>query len=445
MGMATPDPRSLSPKGTITCPVAPRYTRTMTEHTTTDAPAVSSAFTPLQLGPLTLPNRFIKAAANENMSRKGAPTRAMRLHHEELARGGVGMTTMAYLAVEKEGITLPDQLWLHDDVLPELAAVTAAVHRAGGKICAQITHGGSFVTGVFVPRRLQSSVSGFNPAGLLRGNVLRRAMNASDMDRMVDLFVAAAERCVSAGFDAVEIHMGHGYLLNQFISPMDNTRDDAFGGSAVNRVRFPARVLEAVKAAVGQRIAVLAKINVSDGRSRGATVEDGIVTAQALEAAGADMLVLSAGRNVESGWMTFGSNMNLDAMLRVLGKRSLSGMAIAATAKSAPKIDFRELYLLEYSRQIRAAVSLPLAYLGGVKSFDNVQTVLREGFNAVALARALLREPGLVNQWRDRPEQPSLCDSCNSCVAYIYHPAGTWCIHRPPNQLEDNRVLASVS
>ena len=143
---------------------------------------------------------------------------------------------------------------------------------------------------------------------------------------------------------------------------------------------------------------------------------------------------------VEAAW-----SAAIDAMLRVLGKYSLSGMAIAATARTAPKVDFRELYLLEYSRQIRAAVSLPLAYLGGVKSLENVRTVLGEGFDAVAMARALLREPELVNQWREQPEQPSLCDNCNSCVAYIYHPGGTWCIHRPPNRLEDNRVLASAS
>ena len=126
------------------------------------------AYEPMQVGPITLPNRFIKAGANENMSMAGMPTRAMLEHHRELAAGGVGMTTMAYLAVDKVGRTLPDQLWLNDDVVPELRAVTDAVHSEGGKIAAQITHGGSFVTGIFVPRRLQSSVSGLNPAGLLR-------------------------------------------------------------------------------------------------------------------------------------------------------------------------------------------------------------------------------------------------------------------------------------
>ena len=405
---------------------------------------LTAAYEPLKLGPITLPNRFIKAGANENMSKQGRPTRAMRLHHEELIKGGVGMTTMAYVAVEKDGRTLPDQVWIHDEAMPDLRAVTHAVHEAGGKIAAQLTHGGSFVTGVFVPRRLQSSVSGFNPAGLLRGNMFRRAMTERDMDRMVNLFVIAAERCYDAGFDAVEIHMVHGYLLNQFLSPLDNQRTDVYGGSAENRARFPARVLKAVKKAVGDRIAVMAKINVADGRSKGAQLEDGVITAKILEQAGADMLVLSGGRNVESGWFTFGSNMNLEAMLRVLGKWSLSGMAIASTQAAVPKIEFKALYFWEYSTKIREAVDLPLAYLGGVKSADNVAQCMAAGFEAVQLARALLREPDLVNQWRDGGGE-SLCDNCNSCVAYIYHPAGTWCIHRPANVLEDNQVLASAS
>ena len=155
------------------------------------------------------------------------------------------------------------------------------------------------------------------------------------------------------------------------------------------------------------------------------------------------MLVLSGGRNVESGWFMFGSNMNLEAMQRVLGRWSLSGMAIRATSKTAPKVTFKELYFWEYSKKIRAAVTVPLAYLGGVKTADNVAKCMAEGFDAVVLARALLREPDLVNKWRDHPEEASLCDNCNSCIAYIYHPAGTWCIHRPPNSLKDNQTIAS--
>ena len=409
----------------------------------TDQTALARAWEPLQIGPITLRNAFIKAATNENMSKKGVPTQAMLEHHRALAEGGVGMSTMAYLAVEKTGRTLADQIWLRPEAVADLRAVTDAVHTAGGKMSAQITHGGSFVTGTFVPAPLQSASGGLNAAGLLCGNVLRRAMNRRDMDAMVARFVEGAELCVEAGFDAVEIHMGHGYLLNQFISPMDNRRKDEFGGSAENRVRFPARVLQAVKAAVGDRIAVLAKINVDDGRSRGAHVEDAIVTAQALEAAGADMLVLSGGRNVESNWFTFGSSMNLEAMMSVIGKWTLTGIAVASTARTAPKVEFKELYFWDYSTQIRSAVSMPLAYIGGVKSTANVAQIMAGGFEGVVMGRALLREPDLINRWQAAPEEPSQCDSCNSCLAYIYHPAGTWCIHRPANVLAKNLIPAS--
>ena len=401
------------------------------------------AWEPLQIGPVTLRNAFIKAATNENMSKKGVPTQAMLEHHRTLAEGGVGMSTMAYLAVEKTGRTLADQIWLHAEVLPDLKAVTDAVHQAGGKLAAQITHGGSFVTGTFVPAPLKSASGGLNAAGLLCGNVFRRAMNLHDMDEMVARFVEGAELCVKAGFDAVEIHMGHGYLLNQFISPLDNRRSDEFGGGPENRVRFPARVLRAVKDAVGDRIAVLAKINVDDGRTRGAHVEDAIVTAKALEEAGADMLVLSGGRNVESNWFTFGSSMNLEAMMQVIGKWTLTGIAVASTAKTAPKVTFKELYFWEYSTQIREAVSMPLAYIGGVKSTANVEQIMAGGFEAVVMGRALLREPDLINRWQTSPEEPSQCDRCNSCLAYIYHPAGTWCIHLPANELEKNLIPAS--
>ena len=409
----------------------------------TDQTALAQAWEPLQIGPITLRNAFIKAATNENMSKRGVPTQAMLEHHRALAEGGVGMSTMAYLAVEKTGRTLADQIWLRPEVVTDLRAVTDAVHTAGGKISAQITHGGSFVTGTFVPAPLQSASSGLNAARLLCGNVFRRAMNRRDMDAMVARFVEGAELCVEAGFDAVEIHMGHGYLLNQFISPMDNRRKDEFGGSPENRVRFPARVLQAVKAAVGDRIAVLAKINVDDGRSRGAHVEGAIVTAQALEAAGADMLVLSGGRNVESNWFTFGSSMNLDAMMQVIGKWTLTGIAVASTARTAPKVAFKELYFWDYSTQIRSAVSMPLAYIGGVKSTANVAQIMAGGFEGVVMGRALLREPDLVNRWQVAPEEPSQCDSCNSCLAYIYHPAGTWCLHRPAHELAKNLIPAS--
>ena len=218
--------------------------------TTTPTP-----FDPVTIGPITLRNRFIKSGANEAMCLEGKPTKALVKHHRDLAAGGVGMTTVAYMAVAKVGRTLPNQIWMRPEVIPDLRVLTQAVHAEGAAISAQITHGGSFVTGMKVPGRTISSSSGFNPAGLMKGNILQRAMNEDDMARVEAEFVQAAELAREGGFDAVELHMGHGYLLNQFISPLSNRRTDEYGGSAENRVRFPARVLAAVKGAVGKDMA----------------------------------------------------------------------------------------------------------------------------------------------------------------------------------------------
>jgi 2,4-dienoyl-CoA reductase-like NADH-dependent reductase (Old Yellow Enzyme family) len=409
--------------------------------------STTSPFDPVRIGPLQLRNRFIKSGANEAMSFKGVPTKALLRHHRDLARGGVGMTTVAYMAVAPEARTLSNQIWMNPDIMPDLRALTAAVHGEGAAISAQITHGGSFVTGMKVRGRTISSTAGFNPAGALKGNFLQRAMTEADMVRVIAEFVAAARMARDAGFDAVELHMGHGYLLNQFISPLSNRREDEYGGTAENRVRFPARVLAAVKAAVGDTTAVLAKINVADGTRRGATVEDGIVTAKALQAAGADMLVLSGGRNVESTWFMFGSRMNRAEIVKVLKQQGdwLTAFAMRGAAASEPNITFREMYFLEYSRKIRASVSLPLAYLGGVKSLANAEQAVAEGFDCVVLARALLQDPALVNKFRSGELTQSGCDNCNGCVAYIYHPAGTRCVLHPPNDLALNRIPASAA
>ncbi len=402
------------------------------------------AFSPLKIGPIELSNRFIKSGANENMYRDGFPTKALLKHHQDLAAGGIALTTMAYAAVAKIGRTLPDQLWLRPEVLPDLKAITNAVHAQGGKISLQLTHGGSFVTSIFIPHRTISSSGGLNVAGLFHGNFLQRAMNEKDMSLVIGQFADGARLAREAGFDAVELHMGHGYLLNQFISPLSNRRNDEYGGSAENRVRFPVRVLRAVKDAVGTDMAVIAKINVADGVRRGATADDAVVTAQALEAAGADLLVLSGGRNVESTWFMFGSPMNQEEFAKVFKNQPLQRLLMKAAAAGTPKdLKFREMYFEEYSRKVRASVKMPLAYLGGIKSIDNVNKALGEGFDAVAMARVLLHDPALVNHFRDGSVRQSGCTSCNACIPQIYNKAGTYCVLNAPNDPALNEIRAS--
>ncbi|WP_428744618.1 NADH:flavin oxidoreductase [Stutzerimonas sp.] len=390
-----------------------------------------SPFTPLRVGPLTLRNRFIKAATNEGMSIDGVPSKQLVRFHESMAAGGVAMTTLAYCSVSLDGRTLPGQIVLQPDSLPHLRALTDAVHRHGGAASAQITHGGcfTFLRERATPRPLSAS-GGFNKIGMLSGMFRKQAMRETDMNRVIGEFVQGARLAREAGFDAVEIHMGHGYLLSQFISPLYNKRRDEYGGSLENRLRFPRQVLRAVLDAVGNDMAVLCKYSITEGVRGGNRPDDGVAIARLLEREGAHMLVLSAGMNAESITTMFGSSFPKEN--RVRPSNPLVAAAMAIQQLREPVVDFRELYLLEHSRRIRQAVELPLAYLGGVTSLQGTQQVLGEGFDALALGRALIAEPDLVAKFADGTSERGICTACNRCVAMMYTPGGTSCVLGAP-------------
>lgn len=401
-----------------------------------------SPFSPIRLGPLELRNRFIKSATNEGMAPAGVPTKALVKHHQSMAAGGVGMTTVAYCAVSPDGRTFVDQIQLDDATLPHLRVLTDAVHREGAAACAQITHGGAFS---FLPelstRYPLSSSGGFNAAGVLSGRLFKTAMKGDDLERIASEFVAGARRAQQAGFDAVEIHMGHGYLLSQFLSPAYNKRRDEYGGSAEKRARFPARVLARVKEAVGDKLAVTCKISVYEGFRGGGTAEDAVVIARTLEREGANLIVLSGGMNVEAPWAIFGSPLPKEATDVV--ENPIVRLASRLQRLMQPKIEFHPMYLLEHSRKVRAAVKMPLAYLGGAKSLAGVQQAMAEGFDCVVMGRALIHDPDLVNQFRDGRATESGCTSCNRCVVSMYTPGGTTCVIKGLNDPALNRIPAN--
>ena len=387
-------------------------------------------FEPLTIGPLTLRNRIIKSATNEGMAPQGIPSRQLVKLHEALAQGGVGMTTLAYCSVSPDGRTLPGQIVLDASTVPHLRALTDAVHRHGAAASAQITHGGcfTFLRERSTPRPLSSS-GGFNKVGLMSGMWRKQAMTEADMTQVIGQFVQGAELARAAGFDAVELHMGHGYLLSQFISPLYNRRRDSYGGSLENRLRFPLRVLRAVLEAVGNDLAVICKYSITDGVRGGNTAQDGAAIARLLEAAGAHLLVLSAGMNVESITTLFGSSFPKEN--RVKAGNPLIGMAMALQRLKEPEVVFRELYLLEHARKVRAAVKLPLAYLGGVSSLEGIERAMAEGFEAVAMGRGLICQPDFVNRLSQGLARHSGCTACNRCVAMMYTPGGTSCVLGP--------------
>lgn len=388
-------------------------------------------FSPLTIGPVTLRNRFIRSGANEMMSKDMRPTRALRDFHAAYARGGVGMTTLAYIAVSKDGRTLPGQGVMSASSLADYRAVTDAIHAEGAKASAQITHGGSFcqIDDLSTPRAMSAS-GGVDKMGVLMGRFFQRAMTRADMDQVVGEFAEAARRCEEAGFDAIEVHMEHGYLLNQFLSPLSNKRRDEYGGSPENRARFPAEVLAAVRQATGGRLAILAKINLLDGVPGGAGVEDAIVAAKAFDAAGADMLVMSAGRNIESAWAIFGSPLPYDDLAAMQGGL-FAKLQFAILKRSVPKLPpFRENYLMEQALALKAGLGespMKLAYLGGVQSLGGARAAMDAGFDALALARVLIHDPALIERWRTGESDASGCTACNRCVAVMYGPSGTHC------------------
>ena len=402
-----------------------------------------SAFSPIAIGPLQLRNRFIKSATNEGMAKGGVPSKMLVEHHRRIAAGGAAMTTVAYCAISPDGRTFVDQVTLDDASIPHLRALTDAVHREGAAACAQITHGGAFN---FLPelgtRYPLSASGGFNAAGVISGRLFKRAMTQADLDRVTGEFVAAAKRARAAGFDAVEIHMGHGYLLSQFISPRYNRRRDQYGGGPAERARYPAEVLQQVLGAVGRELAVTCKICVTEGFKGGATAEDAVAVAQLLEQAGAHLLVLSGGMNVEAPWAIFGSNMPAAAVEVI--QNPVVKVATRLMRLWEPEIVFREMYFLEHSRKVRRAVTMPLAYLGGAKSLAGVNQALAEGFDCVVMGRALLHDPELVSKFRDGRETVSGCTACNQCVVMMYTPGGTSCVLREPNDPLLNRTPAAA-
>ena len=357
----------------------------------------SKAFTPLTIGPLKLRNRFIKAATNEGMCKGGIISKGLAAFHERVAEGGAAMTTVAYCATPKDGQTFVDQAHLSTETVADFKALTDGVHKHGAAAQAQITHAGSFT---FLPKDFSSmkpisANGGFNKFGVMTGRYMKKKMDRGDMDAIADEFVQAAITAKEAGFDAVEIHMGHGYLLAQFITPFYNTRKDEYGGNIHNRLKFPIEVLSKVLDAVGKDMAVTVKYSQTDGKDGGNTITEGIEIAKTLERAGAHMAQLSNGLNVESIDTMFGNPLPATSappknlIVRV-------GMMMQPKSKE-PDREFTQLYSMGPAKQIRAAVNMPLCYLGGAQTMDNINSIMDNGFETLGLGRALIFDPNLIN------------------------------------------------
>ena len=397
---------------------------------TVKSPSVS-LFEPVVLGPIRLRNRIIKAATFEGMCPNGYPSQQLVDHHVRIAEGGAAMTTVAYASVAPDGRSYATQLSLQPQVLKPLCSLTEAVHKAGAAVSIQIGHCGYFADKKVIAGRPLAPSRLWNAYGLS----FSRPMTTDDMDRVIQNFVEAAQLAVQAGFDAIEIHAGHGYLLSQFLSPFTNRRTDSWGGSLENRLRFPANVVQRVCGAVDGRAAVLVKTNIEDGFVGGLQVAEARQVCARFASVGADALVLSGGFVSKTPLYMLRGDVPWKAMVR--GERDLvRKIGLALFGKLfVQEYPFGPGFFLDAAEEIRSAVAIPLVALGGIASRETAQDALDRGFEFVGMARALLHNPNFVNALRSDALDVSGCIPCNRCIAEMDR-GGVRCV-RPHASTQD--------
>lgn len=378
---------------------------------------ISEAFNPKKIGSssLTLKNIFIKSATYEGMFKNGMPTSKLTTHHVDLAKGNVALTTVSYGAVSADARTFNNQMYINNKSLSKLKILAKKVHQANGKVSMQLTHCGYFSKNKDVKRPLAPSRV-FNEYGFMSGIVFSKRMTNEDMINISNDFANAAIELKEIGFDAVEIHMGHGYLLSQFLCPWVNKRKDRYGGSIENRARFPLEVVKKVISKVGKDFPVLVKLNLSDGFKNGFTLDECKYVAKKLERVGCSAIILSGGFTSKTPFYLMRGDVPLKGMI----KNGQSWAEKITMRVFGPiivkKYTFKPNFFLNQAKKIRAAVNMPLVYLGGIDSKTGIEEVLNAGFDFIALARPLIHDSDFLKKIENNEIQKTECNRCNECI-----------------------------
>ncbi len=380
----------------------------------------SKLFTPYKMGPVTLRNRVIRSAAFESMGKDFAPTQDLKDYHVSVAKGGVGMTTLAYASVNRSGISFNSQLWLRDEIVPQLREITEAVHREGAAVGIQIGHCGNMTHWSTAGSFPVSASNGFN----LYSPTFHRRLKPTELVAFAKDFGRAVKTAHEAGFDSVEVHAGHGYLISQFLSPWTNRRRDEFGGSLENRMRFMKMCLEEVMSEAARcNMAVLVKHNMEDGFKSGIQIPESIEIAKEIEKFGVQGIVLSSGFVSRSPMAVMRGRIPTKTMGYYMGWNEwLQKIVVTLFGKWMIKdYDFEECFFLENAKKFRAALKGPLVYVGGLVSREGIERVLDEGFEMVQMARALINDPAFINKLREGDFSTRAgCDHRDYCIARMY-------------------------
>lgn len=379
----------------------------------------SPIFTPVTIGPVTLRNRVIRSAAFENMAYGNSPSQDLYDYHVAVARGGVGMTTLAYAAVDRSGLSFDGQLWMRKEIVPDLRRITDAIHAEGAKASIQLGHCGNMT---------HRSTCGCMPVGASGGfnmysPTFVRSLKINEIHDLVKAFGNAVNLAREAGFDCVEIHAGHGYLISQFLSPYTNRRHDEFGGSLENRMRFMRMVISEVMKAAGDDLGVIVKMNMHDGFKKGMQRAECLEVAKELERLGVHAIVLSAGFVSKAPMEVMRGAMPLKTLAHYMDMKKfwwLKAALLTIGRLLIPTVPYREGYFLEDAMQFRQVLKLPLIYVGGLISKDKMEEVLAAGFQGLQVARALVHDTDFVNKLHSGEITCSGCKHSNYCIGRMY-------------------------
>jgi 2,4-dienoyl-CoA reductase-like NADH-dependent reductase (Old Yellow Enzyme family) len=383
----------------------------------------ADVFAPATLGPVTLRNRTVKAATFEGRTPDGHVTTELIDYHLAVAHGGVGLTTVAYLAVAPEGRTHREQIVVGPDTHRGLAWLAEAIHQSGAAVAGQVGHAGPVANGRSngVPALSASRM----PSPLSIQMV--RAASEPDLTRITRAYVETARTLVAAGFDVLELHMAHSYLLSSFLARGLNRRKDEYGGSLENRARLARQVARAVREEVGSAAAVTAKVSVSDGFRGGVTTDESLDFTSMLEEDGhLDALQLSGGSSLMNPMYLFRGETPTKEFAAAMPALVRWGMRTPVGKRFLKEYEFHEAYFLDKSLRFRERLSMPLMLLGGINRRETMEQAMELGFDFVAMGRALLREPSFVNELIAGRTAEGVCIHCNRCMPTIY--SGTRCV-----------------
>ncbi len=357
-------------------------------------------FDPAKIGSLDLPNRLVRSATWEGMcDADGRPTPRLIDCYRELAAGGVGLIISGYTFVRSDGRQLPGKMGIDEDgLVPDLRRLTDAVHAAGGRIFCQLVHAGGQTSAKTI------GCQPVAPSAVESPNFpeIPRELSISEIADLVAAFAAGARRAREAGFDGVQLHAAHGYLINQFLSPLTNCRGDDYGGSLENRRRFLLEVFAAVAAAVGAGFPVTAKLTASDHLDGGLTLEEALAAARDLDRLGIDAIEVSSGTAASGTLGPVRTNIRTEA---------------------------DEAYNAEFARAMRQALKAPVMSVGGVRSPAVASRLIEQGdADFVSLSRPLIRQPDLPARWQRGERGAATCISCNGCFRPGLKEGGIYCV-----------------